>query len=121
MDRKIFLPIFIAVALPFVAQAQEQPGARVPSGPKPTPADVQRVVGTITADRGLDEQIAKAEQSRNQKQAEELAKKAGEMSQKLGAEYNDLMERLQQIDPSSQEGQQISAVFEPLEKQCTAR
>ena len=43
------------------------------------------------------------------------------MAQKLGPEYVKLMDSLQQIDPSSSEGQQMVMAFEPLEKLCTRK
>ncbi len=130
---KIVFAVLIFAALSLAAQAQQRPDGRgpPPKGPKPTPADVQRVVASITADRAklqaycemmkLDEQIAKAEESKDMKKAEALAKQADEMAQKLGPEYANLMERLEQVDPSSPEGQRLSAAFEPLDKRCTGR
>lgn len=131
---RIVFAVLIFAALSLAAQAQQRPDGRGPppaKGPKPTPADVQRVVASITADRAklqaycemmkLDEEIAKAEESKDMKKAEALAKQADEMSQKLGPEYANLMERLEQVDPSSPEGQRLSAAFEPLDKRCTGR
>jgi hypothetical protein len=127
MSWKFFAAIFAIAVLPFAAQAQ-QGGRTPPGGPKPTTADVQRVVKIIVADKAktqtycdlakLDEQIAQAEQSKDEKKAEELSKKADEMANKLGPEYLALMDRLEQVDPSSKEGQQLVAAFEPLDKQC---
>jgi hypothetical protein len=132
-SRNVFAVVIFA-ALTLAAQAQQRPDGRgppAPKGPKPTVADVQRVVASITADRTklqaycdmmrLDEEIAKAEERKDVKKAEALAKQADEMSQKLGPEYADLMERLEQVDPSTPEGQRLSAAFEPLDKRCTGR
>jgi hypothetical protein len=134
MNYRIVFAVSIFAVLALAAQAQQRPDGRgppPPKGPKPTPAEVQRVVASITADRAklqaycemmkLDEQIAKAEESKDMKKAEALAKQADEISQKLGPEYASLMERLEQIDPSSPEGQRLSAAFEPLDKRCTGR
>jgi hypothetical protein len=131
MYRKIFIAIF-AATLPLAAAAQQSPPGRPPaSGPAPTPADVQRVVKIITSDKAkadtycqivkLDQQVAEAEQRRDDKKADELAKQADELAQKLGPEYANLMDRLQQVDPRSQDGQRLAAAFEPLDKQCTGR
>lgn len=129
MNWKPFVAAFAIAALPLYSQAQQPGGRNAPSGPKPTAADVQRVVALISADKArtkmycdmmkLDEQIAQAEQRKENKKAEELAKKADEMAQKLGPEYNTLMASLQQVDPSSKEGEQLGAAFEPLDKLCT--
>jgi hypothetical protein len=89
------------------------------------------VVAAISADRAklqvycdlmkLDEEIVKAEESKDMKKAESLAQQAAEVAQKLGPDYARLMERLEQVDPSSPEGEKLSAAFEPLEKRCSAR
>jgi hypothetical protein len=131
MSRIFLFAILAAAMLPLAAQAQQGPGGRPPSGPKPTVADVQRVVKGIAADKAkadtyceimkLDQQLAQAEQAKDEKKADELAKQADELAQKLGPEYNSLMDRLQQIDPSSQEGQRFVAAFAPLDKQCAGK
>ena len=73
MTFKLFIAALSIAALPLVAQAQQgnRPQQNAPAAPKPTPTDVQRVVGIITADKAktqaycdiikLDEQIGQAE------------------------------------------------------------
>lgn len=132
IDR-ILVAVLIFAGLSLAAQAQQRPDGRGPAqkGPKPTVAEVQRVVAAISADRAklqvycdlmkLDEEIVKAEESKDMKKAESLAQQAAEVAQKLGPDYARLMERLEQVDPSSPEGEKLSAAFEPLEKRCSAR
>jgi hypothetical protein len=120
--------ILMIAVLPLSVQAQQPQPNQPPSGPKPTVADVQRVVGSITSDKEksqaycdlvkLDDQIDQADKNKDTKQAQELSGKAGQMVQKLGPEYNALMVSLQRVDPSSQEGQQMAAAFDKLEKMC---
>jgi hypothetical protein len=133
MNLKLLVAITAIAALPFMAHAQQgnrnQPPP--PAGPKPTSADVQRVVAIITADKAktraycdmiaLEDQISQAEQAKDGKKAEQLANQADQVAQKLGPEYNKLMDNLQQIDPGSSEGQKLAAAFEPLDKLCTPK
>ena len=119
------------VTLPVAAVAQQSGGKPPPAGPKPTSADVQRVVKTISADKAkvqvycdmakLDDQMADADQKKDQKKLEELGKQQDDPAQKLGPEYTALMTNLEQVDPSTPDGQKLSAEFEPLDKQCGGR
>ena len=131
MSWKLFIMVLSIVTLPIAAQSQ-QPGGKAPqAGPKPTPADVQRVVKTISADKAkvqvycdmakLDGQMAEAEQKKDQKKLEELGKQQDDLAQKLGPEYTALMTKLEQVDPSSPDGQKLAAAFDPLDKQCGGR
>ena len=131
MSWKIFIVVLSIVTLPIAALAQ-QSGSKPPTaGPKPTPADVQRVVKTISADKAkvqvycdmakLDGQMAEAEQKKDQKKLEELGKQQDDLAQKLGPEYTALMTKLDQVDPSSPDGQKLAAAFDPLDKQCGGR
>jgi hypothetical protein len=63
------------------------------------------------------DQAADAEEKKD-KNAEELTKKADEASQALSRDYQKVMNGLQQIDPSSPEGQEMSAVLDPLDNSC---
>ena len=126
MNFKLFVAIS-TVLIPALAQAQ--PGGQ--KAAKPTPADVQRVSKMIGADKAktqvycemakLDEEIAKAEDAKDTKKAEELSKKSDEMAQKLGPEYTKLMAGLEQVNPESAEGKKLAAAFEQFEKLCPNR
>jgi len=128
MSWKAFIAVLSVVALPIAAQSQQPGGRAPPPGPKPTPADVQRVVKAITADKAkvqtycdmakLDGQMAEAEQKKDQKKLEELGKQQDALAQNLGPEFTGLMAKLEQIDPSSPDGQKLGAEFDPLDKQC---
>jgi hypothetical protein len=109
--------------LPFAAQAQ-QPAPP----PKPTKADVAKAVQLISADKAklatycqlaaLDEQMAKADAAKDTKKLEELGKKAETLQQGLGPDYVKLTAGLEQVDPTSAEGKELLAAFEPLDKSC---
>jgi hypothetical protein len=127
MNFKSCVVALAIVALPLVAQAQLGP-TRPPNVPKPTAADVQRVIGIIRADKTklqavcdlvkLDDQIADAEQKKDTKKMEELDKKAEASAQKIGPDYMKLMAGLEQMDNSSKESQQLTAPLDALVKTC---
>jgi hypothetical protein len=125
------LKLIAAVSLLFTASAfaQGQMGGAAPEGPTPTKADVQKVVQIISGDQSksklycdlakLTDQVMEADAKNDTKKIDELNKQIEALEPKLGAEYMNLMERLQQMDPSSKEGQDLSAEFQPLDKLCS--
>jgi len=130
MKLRIFAAAILFASIATLAQAQQQPPRQPPPrGPKPTVADVQKVVAIVSADKAkvqiycdagkIDAQMEQAAKAKDNKTLQELGKKLYELEQKLGPEYANLMNRLQQVDPNSKDGQQLAAAFEPLDKQCT--
>jgi ABC-type transporter Mla subunit MlaD len=108
--------------------AQPQQGGTPPTAPKPTLAQVQKVVQIITGDKvktqqfcdieKLELQIAEAEQKQDTKRVEELTKQADDLVDKLGPEYVAMMDGLSQIDENSSEGKQIADALDSLDKLC---
>ena|SRR5215467_10477855 len=131
MTRKIACILALLCALPLAAQAQQRPPGAPPPGPKPTKADVQKVVQIINADKAklgtycklaaIDEQMAKAAEAKDDKKLEELGKQGEALQQTLGPEYVKLTAGLDQVDPQSKEGQELLKEFEPLDKLCTTK
>jgi len=90
--------------------------------------DVQKVVKVISGDRAkmgtycdigkLGDQIQAAEQKNDMQKIDELNQKMNELATKLGPEYVALMGKLEDIDPSSQESQDINLALAGLDKQC---
>jgi hypothetical protein len=129
MNLKVFLAIAALAAMPALAHAQQ--GRPAPNAPKPTKAEVQRVVQIISADKAkaqsycelgkLNEQIAQAEEKKDNKRLEALGKRADELSQKIGPEYVKLMDGLEDIDENSKEGQEFGAMLQSLERLCGQR
>jgi hypothetical protein len=129
MNLKAFLAIAALAAMPALAHAQQ--GRPAPSAPKPTKAEVQRVVQIISADKTkaqtycelgkLNEQIAQAEEKKDNKRLEALAKRADDLAQKIGPEYVKLMDALEEIDENSKEGQEFGAMLQSLERLCSQR
>ena len=123
MDPKLLIvAVFVTAAVPVYAQAQK------PSTAKVTTADVQKVVTLISGDKAktqtycdigkLNEQIEEADEKKDVKKTEELSQQIDALGKKLGPEYAALMDRLQQVDPESEDGKKIGLMFEPLDKLC---
>jgi TolA-binding protein len=124
MKQRFVLAISALAAMQAFAQPQQ--GGPPPNPPKPTLAQVQKVVQIITGDKGKTEQycdieklalqIAEAEQKQDTKRVEELTKQVDDLEIKIGPEYVALM--LPQIDENSSEAKQIEAALGSLEKLC---
>ena len=122
MNLKLIVAILVIAAVPMSAQAQKPSAANV------TKADAQKVVKMISGDKAktqtycdmakLGEQIEQANEKKDTKKADELSQKMDELGTKLGPEYVALMDGLQEIDPESQDGQEIGSTLEALDKLC---
>src|SRR5262249_20700912 len=114
--------ILVVGAMPVCAQAQRQSAAKV------TKRDAQNVVRIISGDKAktqtycdmvkLGEQLEQADKKDN-KSVDELSKRLGALGSKLGPEYAALMDGLEDIDPESEEGQEIESALVALDKLCT--
>ena len=126
MNLKLLLAVTIFATAPILAFAQKDDPAN--QAPKPTLADAQKVVQTISSDKTklqaycelgkLQDQMEKAEEGNDTKAVDALVAKADALGQQIGPEYLKIVEGLEEVDPNSAEGQKFSAVFEPLRKQC---
>jgi hypothetical protein len=125
MNLKSAVAIFLIAAVPVCAQAQPR-NDKAP--PKATKADAERVVKIISGDKAktqqfcelakLDDQIGEAEAKKDTKKVEALTQQLGPMEQKLGPEYMSFMDGVQQVDPNSAEGKEITTVLDALDKLC---
>jgi hypothetical protein len=123
MNMKFAAAIALFAAIPALAQAQEGGNA-----PKPSKADVQKLVQSIQSDKAktqqycammkLYDQAAEAEEKKDNKKVEDLTKQADDAGKNLGPDYQKVMAGLQQVDPSSPEGQELSAALDPLDNSC---
>ncbi len=121
MTRKIACILALLAAASLSAEAQQPPA-------KPTKADVQKVVQIINADKtklatycklaALDEQMAKADEAKDNNKLQELGKQAEQLQQSMGPEYIRLTAGLDEVDPQSKEGKELLAEFEALDKLC---
>jgi hypothetical protein len=125
MKLKLAIAAAALVAMSAFAQAQQGPP---PNVPKPTKADVQKVVQLIMADKAktqaycelskINDQMAEAQDKKDQKKMEALSNQADALVQKIGPEYEKLMEGLDQIDENSPDAKAFGDMFAPLDKQC---
>jgi hypothetical protein len=122
MNLKLIVAILVIAAVPMFAQAQKPNAANV------TKADAQKVVKMISGDKAktqtycdmakLGDQIEQANEKKETKKADELSQKMDELGKKLGPEYVALMDGLQEMDPNSQDGQEIGSTLEALDNLC---
>ena len=125
MKLTLVAAIAALVATPALAHAQGAP----PSAPKPTKADVQRVVQIITTDNAktqaycdltkLYNQIEEAEQKKDSDTIQMLTKQADGLVANLGPEYLKVIEGLDQVDLTSSEGKELMSILSGLDKLCT--
>ena len=129
MKRNLVVAIAALFTMPAFAQAQQ--GGAPSNAPKPTLAQVQKVIQIISGDKvktqqfcdveKLDPQIAEAVQKNDPNKLEALIKQADDLAQKIGPEYVMMMEVLAQIDENSREGKQIADALDSLVKLCATK
>jgi hypothetical protein len=127
MKLKLVAAVFALFALPALAYGQQ--GGSPPKVPKPTKADVQKVVQIISGDKAklqsycdskkLYDQMGAAYQKKDSKTADALGKQADALVGKLGPEYSKMMDGLEQVDPNSSEGKEFTSVLAGLDNLCT--
>ena len=126
MSLKLLMAVTIFAAAPIVAFAQKDDPAN--HAPKPTLADAQKVVQTISSDKTklqaycdlgkLQDQMEKAEEGNDTAAVNALVAKADALAQQIGPEYLGIVEGLEEVDPNSAEGQKFAAVFNTLHEKC---
>ena len=126
MNLKLLMTVTILATAPIVAFAQKDEPTN--QAPKPTLADAQKLVQTISNDKTklraycelgkLADQMANAEEGNDTKADDALVAKADALGQQIGPEYLKIVEGLEEVDPSSTEGQKFAAVFNTLHDKC---
>ena len=121
MKLKFIVAAAVMTAMPMSLHAQNAPK-------KPTKAEAQRVVQTISGDKAktakyceiaaLGEEMEAADQKKDTKKVDELSKKADDLAKQVGADYAALVAGLESIDPNSKDGKDIAAVLDGLDKLC---
>jgi hypothetical protein len=117
MNPKSMVAILMIVTAPVCAQVQ-----------KPTRADAQKVFEIISGNEAktqifcdigkLGDEIEQAAERKDTRTTDELHRKIDELGRKLGPEYAALMNGIQDVDPESEDGQQISSTIQALDKLC---
>jgi len=121
MKRLLIVGILLISTAPLYAQLQQQNIAKLK-------ADAQKVVSIIKGDKAkmqtfcqisdLGDQIGEADEQKDRKKVEALAQKMNELEKQLGPEYLALVEATKDLDPNSNEGQEIESLFEKLDDSC---
>jgi hypothetical protein len=124
---KLIATISVLAAISALAHAQQ--GGPPPSVPKPTKADVEKVVQIVTSDEAktqsycdlnkLYDQLQAAVQKNDSKTVQALGIQADALLGKLGPEYSKLMDGLDQVDPNSSEGKEFISILSGLDNLCT--
>ena len=122
MNLKSIATILVFATASVCAQAQQSTPA------KPTKEDAQKVFKVISSDKAklqtfcdiakLGDEMEKANEKRDSKKFEELSLKEDELVKKLGAEYATLIDGIQNVDPQTEDGQEISSTIQALDKLC---
>jgi hypothetical protein len=126
MRLKLFATVTILVTASVAAFAQTDEPADNPA--PPTIEDAQRLVQTISDDKAklkaycelgnLYEEVERAEEKNDMKELDALGVKVDSLEQQIGPDYRRVMDGLGEVDPNSAEAQKLTALFEPLHKQC---
>jgi len=121
MNTMALVAILTLCALPAYAQAQQPDTAKLK-------ADAQNVFKMISGDKlktqtycqifDLGNQLEQADRQQDAKTAGELSQKMGDLEKNLGPEYTALVDGLQDVDPNSPDGQEISSIAEKLDDLC---
>jgi len=102
--------------------------AQTPAATQVTKADAQKVLKIISGDRAktrvycqmakLGDQMEQANEKGDSKQFDKLFQKMYELGKKLGPEYAAMIDGLQDIDPESEVGHEISSTLDALDNLC---
>ena len=124
MFLKALIGVGIFVTTTVAAVGQEEPANQTP---RPTLADVQRLAEMITNDESklraycelekLHDETRQAVEYNDTNAIAAVAAKTNDFERQLGLEY-DKLNGLDQIDFSSDDGQQIAASFYTLQQKC---
>jgi hypothetical protein len=127
MKLKLIAAVSALAGIPALAHAQQ--GGPQPNVPKPTKVDVQNVVQIVTTDKAktqaycdltkLYDQVQAAEEKNDTKTVETLTKQADGLVDKLGPEYSKMIEGLEEVDLTSNEGKELMSILSGLDKPCT--
>lgn len=122
MNLRLIVTILVIAAAPICAQAQKPTPAKV------TKADAQKVLRIISSDKAktriycemanLGNQLEQANETGDSKKFDALFQRMYELGEKLGPEYAALIDELQDIDPESEVGQEISSTLDALDNLC---
>jgi hypothetical protein len=125
MFLKALIGVGIFVATAVAAVGQEEPANQTP---RLTLADVQRLAEMITNDESklraycelgkLHDETRQAVEYNDPNAIAEVTARTDAFERQLGPEYDKILDGLDQIDFSSDEGQRIATTFYKLQQKC---
>ena len=139
MKFKLAIAATLLAVTPALAQpASPQGGQRMapPPGPpqqqqaapKPTEAQVQKVVNDISGNKAkqdsycklmkLQDQMGTLDEKKDAKKMQALGQQADAEAQKLGPDFEKMMDGLEQVDENSAEGKKFAALLGTLDSKC---
>jgi len=109
-------------------QRMAPPPAQQQKAPKPTEAQVQKVVNDISANKAkmdsycklmkLQQQMGTLDEKKDAKKLEALGGQADAEAQKIGPDFEKVMDGLEQVDENSAEGKKFGAILASLDGKC---
>ena len=109
---------------PQMAPPQQQP----PPAPKPTKAQVQKVVNDIGANKTkldaycrlakIQQQMSTLDEKKDMNKLQALGQQADAEAQKLGPDFEKMMDGLEQVDEKSNEGKEFATILASLDGKC---
>jgi hypothetical protein len=121
MNRLLTVAILLTSTAPLFAQGQQPDIAKLK-------ADAQKVVSIVSGDKAkrqtychildLGDELDPVDKLKDRKKAEDLSQKISELEKTLGPEYLALAGRLESMDPTSRDGQEIVSIIEGLDESC---
>ena len=125
MLRNTLIGVAIFAGTAVAAVSQEEPTNQTP---KPSLADVQHLVEIISGDESklhtycelgkLHDETRQAVEYNDTNAIAAVAAKTDDFERQLGLEYDNVLDGIDQIDFSSDEGQRIAAAFYALQQRC---
>jgi hypothetical protein len=122
VNLRLVVTILVIAAAPICAQAQKPTPAKV------TKADAQKVLRIISSDKAktriycemanLGNQLEQTNETGDSKKFDALFQRMYDLGKKLGSGYAALIDGLQDIDPESEVGQEISSTLDALDNLC---
>ena len=116
------------ILITFVIASAPCVQAQTPAPSKVTTADAQKVFKIISGDKAktriycqmarLGHQMGQANETGDSRKFDALFNRMYELGKKLGPEYAALVDGLQDIDPQSEIGQEISSTLDALDNLC---
>ena len=137
MKLKLAIAATLLAAVPAFAQPappqgggarMAPPPAQQQKAPKPTEAQVQKVVNDISAAKPkldayckimkLQQQMGTLDEKKDGQKLQALGQQADAEAQKLGPDFEKVMDGLESVDENSAEGKKFGAILASLDSKC---